>query len=113
MQIAIPAGGEERARAFYRDVLGLIEEEKPASLKAGGGCWFVGGSAHLHVGIDAGFVPARKAHPALLVNDLKGLAARLAAAGHDAVPDHRLPGYRRIFTADPFGNRIELMEVAA
>ncbi len=109
VQLAMPAGGEDNARAFYAGVLGLTEVEKPAPMRAAGGCWFSGGGAHVHLGVEAGFAPARKAHPALLVDDLDQAIAALRAAGAQVTPDERWPGVRRIYTADPFGNRIELI----
>lgn len=109
VQLAIPAGGEDRAREFYTGLLGMAEVPKPATLSASG-CWFTGGTVSLHIGVDPEFRPATKAHPALLVDDLVTLRARLVAAGYAASDDKPIEGYRRFFTADPFGNRIELME---
>jgi catechol 2,3-dioxygenase-like lactoylglutathione lyase family enzyme len=113
VQVAIPKGGEERARAFYVRVLGLTEIEKPAKLAARGGLWFSLGSAELHLGVETGFRPARKAHPALLVEDLPALAARCRAAGHEPVTDEPLEGYERFYVSDPFGNRLEFLEAAS
>lgn len=110
VQLAMPAGGEAAARRFYRDLLGIPEVEKPAHLAARGGCWFERGALKLHLGVDPAFVPAGKAHPALIVRDLAALAARLAAAGHPTSEDQPLAGYARCYVADPFGNRIELMQ---
>jgi catechol 2,3-dioxygenase-like lactoylglutathione lyase family enzyme len=110
VQLAMPRGEEEKARAFYRDVLGLAEVPKPPHLAARGGVWFAGGSARLHLGVEADFRPARKAHPGLLVHGLAELAAACEAAGHPLVHDQPLEGYDRLYVADPFGNRIELME---
>jgi catechol 2,3-dioxygenase-like lactoylglutathione lyase family enzyme len=110
VQLAMPAGREEDARAFYRDVLGLQERPKPPHLAARGGCWFGDGAVELHLGVEDGFRPARKAHPALLVDDLPALIRRLGDAGIDVVEDEPLPGYDRIYVADPFGNRLELLE---
>jgi catechol 2,3-dioxygenase-like lactoylglutathione lyase family enzyme len=110
VQLAIPAGGEDRARAFYAGLLGMEEVPKPANLSPSG-CWFTGGGAvALHIGIDPDFRPAKKAHPALLVDDLAGLRTRLEAAGCVTRDDTPVEGYARFFTEDPFGNRIELME---
>ncbi len=109
VQLAIPAGGEDRARQFYAGLLGMVEVPKPATLSASG-CWFTGGTVNLHIGIDPDFRAATKAHPALLVNDLAALRARLTVAGYETSDDKPIQGYRRFFTADPFGNRIELME---
>ncbi len=110
IQLAMPEGGENDARAFYHGVLGLSEVPKPAELAKRGGCWFVGGSAHIHLGVEAGFTPARKAHPALLVDDLADMAARLVEAKVTFAPGKPLEGYKRGDIADPFGNRIELMQ---
>jgi catechol 2,3-dioxygenase-like lactoylglutathione lyase family enzyme len=108
VQVAIPAGGEAAARAFYGELLGMTEVAKPESLVSRGGCWFVAGSAVLHLGVAEPFAPARKAHPAFLVDALEPLCARLEAAGHAcARTDNEIPGVRRFHTADPFGNRIE------
>jgi catechol 2,3-dioxygenase-like lactoylglutathione lyase family enzyme len=112
VQLAMPAGQEEVARHFFRDVLGLAEVPKPASLAARGGVWFTGGTLQLHLGVEPNFRPARKAHPALLVENLPGLIARLQREGIDVVTDEPLEGYRGVYVADPFGNRIELLEPA-
>lgn len=109
IQLAIPEGGEDKARAFFVGLLGMVEVPKPANLSPKG-CWFEGGSANLHIGIDPNFMPAAKAHPALLVDDLGGLRARLEAAGLETRDDKPVAGFARFFTDDPFGNRIELMQ---
>ena len=113
VQLAMPAGGEAAARGFYAELLGMIEVPKPAELAGRGGCWFRGGSAQVHLGVEADFRPAAKAHPARLVEDLAALAERLAAAGVRLTAAVPLPGYVRGFVADPFGNRVELMERVA
>ena len=111
VMIAIPPGGEDAARTFYVEALGLVEIPKPASLEARGGLWVETGSLDLHFGIDRGFVPARKAHIALLVHNLELVRARLSAAGHDpGVIELELPGFRRCYVDDPFGNRVELLQ---
>ena len=110
VQLAIPAGGEPLARAFYGAQLGLDEVDKPPQLAARGGVWFERGPVRVHLGIEDPFHPALKAHPAFLVSDLPALRARLDAAGQGYRSDDALPGYDRIFVADPFGNRIELLE---
>lgn len=109
LQLAIPERGEDQARAFYAGLLGLLEVPKPASLSASG-CWFMGGAVNLHLGVDPDFRAATKAHPALLVDNLDALRARLTAAGYEARDDKPIEGCRRFFTADPFGNRIEFMQ---
>jgi catechol 2,3-dioxygenase-like lactoylglutathione lyase family enzyme len=110
VQLAMPRGREDEARRFYGDLLGLPEQPKPPNLAARGGCWFGTGGVQLHLGVEDGFRPARKAHPALLVDDLPGLVRRLGASGVEVVEDEPLPGYDRVYVADPFGNRIELLE---
>lgn len=110
VQLAMPAGEEAAARAFYIDVLGLTEERKPANLAARGGVWFRRGGLRLHLGVDPEFHPARKAHPALLVRGLAELAARCRAAGFAPIDDEPLEGFERVYVRDPFGNRIELLE---
>ena len=109
VQLAVPPGSESRLRAFYGGVLGMTEVPKPAGLADRGGCWFRSGAAELHLGVEEDFRPARKAHPALVVTDVEACAARLAAAGAPVRWDAGLPGYRRFHTADPYGNRIELI----
>ncbi len=109
VQLAMPAGGEARARAFYAGLLGISEVAKPARLAARGGCWFVQDGVAVHLGVTEDFVPARKAHPAFVVDDLPALVARLEAGGCVVVRDEALTGVARVFVADPFGNRIELM----
>ena len=110
--LSMPAGEEERARAFYGGVLGMTEAEKPPGLAARGGAWFRAGGVELHLGVDPDFRPATKAHPALLIDDLDAVAARLSAAGQDATWDGEFPGHRRIYAVDPFGNRLEFLEPA-
>jgi len=110
VQLAMPAGCEDKAREFYQGMLGLPEVEKPSHLAARGGCWFEDGSLKIHLGVDAQFIPARKAHPALVVDDLRDLAVRLEKGGYRVVEDQPLAGYDRLYVDDPFENRIELME---
>ena len=111
VQVAAPEGCEREARRFYGELLGLPEIPKPPELAARGGVWFAAGGQQLHVGVAQPFAPAAKAHPALLVSvgALEELAARLADAGRPTRWD-ALPGVRRVFTEDPWGNRIELIE---
>jgi catechol 2,3-dioxygenase-like lactoylglutathione lyase family enzyme len=111
VQLAMPAGGEDAARRFYRDVLGLEEIPRPAALARRGGAWFRGGAVELHLGAEADFRPARKAHPALRVEGLTALIVRCVNAGFPVERDVPLPGIERVKVADPFGNRIELVEV--
>ncbi|HEU0297951.1 MAG TPA: VOC family protein [Longimicrobium sp.] len=110
VQLAMPAGEEAAARRFYGGVLGLAEIPKPPALAARGGAWFGDGAVQVHLGVEADFRPARKAHPAFRVEGLEALAARCDAAGHAPTWDTELPGYRRFYVADPFGNRLELLE---
>jgi 5-(carboxyamino)imidazole ribonucleotide synthase len=110
VQLAMPEGGEAKARAFYAGLLGIPEIEKPENLKARGGCWFQSGELRLHLGVESDFRPARKAHPALIVGDLAALSAALAAAGHSVRSDAPFGGFTRVHVDDPFGNRIELMQ---
>jgi catechol 2,3-dioxygenase-like lactoylglutathione lyase family enzyme len=111
VQLAAPPGCEPEARRFYGELLGLAELEKPPALGSAGGVWFELDGGQLHIGVDGAFAPAAKAHPALRVRprQLQDLAARLRAAGAPVTWDDRLPGHRRFFTADPWGNRLELL----
>lgn len=110
VQLSVPAGAEPALRAFYGELLGMTELVKPPALATRGGAWFRSGGAELHLGVEDGFRPARKAHPGLLVEDLTALAARLVAAGHAVRWDDLLPGHRRCYVHDPCGNRLELLE---
>jgi len=111
VQIAVPAGAEEKARAFYINVLGFIEIPKPPELAKRGGTWFQSENVQLHLGIEQDFHPARKAHPAFVVDDLDSLIAKAQSAGYEMdTSQPPLDGYRRAHVFDPFGNRIELME---
>jgi catechol 2,3-dioxygenase-like lactoylglutathione lyase family enzyme len=112
VQVAIPLESEARAREFYSGVLGLEEIPKPAPLLATGGVWFRVGPAELHLGVEADFQPARKAHPGLRVTDVQAVAAECTAAGFRIQWDERYPGVRRFYVADPFGNRLEIMQPA-
>jgi len=110
VQLAMPKGGEARARTFWGGVVGLAEIEKPAALKARGGCWYLLNAAELHLGVETPFSPAKKAHPGFRVKDINALADRLKAADHPLTWDASIPGRKRFFTADPFGNRLEFLE---
>lgn len=110
VQLAMPPGGEPEAVRFYERLLGVTEVPKPPHLAARGGCWFENENLKIHLGVEQDFRPAKKAHPALLVSDLPSLASSLAEAGVELVTDEPLEGYTRIYTFDPFGNRLELME---
>jgi catechol 2,3-dioxygenase-like lactoylglutathione lyase family enzyme len=110
VQLAMPAGGEERAGGFYGGVLGLPETPKPPALASRGGCWFESKRVKIHLGVDKSFHAATKAHPGLLVTGLRDIVARCRDQGIEIVDDAPLAGYERIFLNDPFGNRLELME---
>jgi catechol 2,3-dioxygenase-like lactoylglutathione lyase family enzyme len=112
VQVAGPPGCEPAARAFYGAILGLREIPKPSALAARGGVWFALGRQELHVGIEADFRPALKAHPAFSCIDPEGLAHRLEAAGAPVSWNGEVPGVRRFYTADPFGNRLEVVGIA-
>jgi catechol 2,3-dioxygenase-like lactoylglutathione lyase family enzyme len=109
VQLSIPPGGEDGVRAFWAGPLGMREVEKPPILAARGGCWFRGGGVEVHYGVEEGFAPARKAHPALQVDGLRALAARLGELGAPVVWDDSVPGVDRFHCADPFGNRLEFV----
>lgn len=110
VQLAMPPDGEAAATAFYDGLLGLGRVPKPPHLAVRGGCWFENTNVKIHLGVEKDFRPAKKAHPALLVNDLDELVERLRAAGAELRDGDPLEGYRRAYVDDPFGNRIELME---
>ena len=111
VQIAMPAGKEETARAFYVGLLGFHEIPKPAELAKRGGAWLQSGTVQLHLGVEAEFRPARKAHPAFVVDDLDSLVTSVKEAGYETdTSQPPLDGYKRAHVFDPFGNRIELME---
>ncbi len=109
VQIAAPPGCEDDARRFFGGLLGMAELEKPEPLRANGGAWFAAGGQELHVGVERDFAPARKAHPAFEVDDLDGLAERLRQGGVEVEWDERLPGARRFYAHDPWGNRLEFL----
>ena len=108
VQLARPRGGEDEARRFYGKLLGLKEIEKPEPLRSRGGVWFECGAQQLHLGVEDPFSPARKAHPALLISNVTALEALAERLG-DVRWDADLPGYRRFYVFDPFGNRVELL----
>lgn len=111
IQLAMPVGGEEKAREFFIGLLGFREIPKPPELAKRGGAWFESGTVQLHLGMEADFHPARKAHPAFVVNDLDGLISKVQSAGFETdTSQPPLNGYKRAHIFDPFGNRIELME---
>lgn len=123
VQVSCPPGGEDEARRFYADGLGMVEVAKPAALAGRGGCWFRAYdaqgrvTAEIHVGVEEPFAPARRAHPALLLDDVEALdrlAARLRAAGHEVDTRERatFDTYLRFHATDPHGNRVEVLAAA-
>ena len=113
VQIAIPVGAEARAREFYNGILGLTEIAKPAEMAGRSSIWFISGPVNLHLGIEADFHPAKRAHPALVVDDLDDILAACEGAGLVTRPDTSFNNFRRVHIFDPFGNRLELMENTA
>ncbi|RDU38797.1 glyoxalase [Neobacillus piezotolerans] len=110
VQLAAPKGCEEDARAFYGELLGFMEVEKPPVLKKKGGVWFRNGTIHLHIGVEEPFFPAKKAHPAFLIENVEGLKAHLRGNRVEVIEDGNLPGANRFYATDPFGNRLEFLE---
>jgi catechol 2,3-dioxygenase-like lactoylglutathione lyase family enzyme len=111
VQLAMPSGEEERARSFYGRLLGMTELAKPPALASRGGCWFQSGSAIIHLGVETPFAPAKKAHPAFLVDDLEALQDQLTAAGYDCIrADGEIEGVTRFHTHDSLGNRVEFQQ---
>jgi catechol 2,3-dioxygenase-like lactoylglutathione lyase family enzyme len=110
VQLSMPPDGEAEARSFYQGVLGIPEVPKPSHLALRGGCWFERCTLKVHLGVEKDFSPARKAHPAFLVDDLRSLIALLKRSGYEPYEDQPLQGYDRVYVRDPFGNRIELMQ---
>ncbi len=112
VQLAAPVGCEEEARRFFRDLLGMPEVPKPENLKKRGGVWFQCGAQTIHIGVETPFSPAKKAHPAFLVRNEEALRQRLEEAGVEVRISEEIPGVKRFFVDDPFGNRLEFMEVS-
>lgn len=110
VQLAMPVGEENAARAFYVGVLGLTEVPKPPDLVKRGGVWFERGDVRVHLGVEEDFRPARKAHVGLLVDDIATIAAACQRRGLDVVADEPIEGFERFYVHDPFGNRLELMQ---
>ncbi|MGO8797141.1 MAG: VOC family protein [Candidatus Sulfotelmatobacter sp.] len=110
IQLAMPSGEEEKARAFYVGVMGMTELAKPPELAKRGGCWFERGAVQLHLGVESDFRAAKKAHPALRCRDYDGLVRRLREAGVEVSEAEDIPGVTRCHIHDPFGNRIELVD---
>jgi catechol 2,3-dioxygenase-like lactoylglutathione lyase family enzyme len=110
VQVAIPVASEERARAFYSDILGFTEISKPPQMAERKSIWFIAGDVNLHLGLEPDFAPAKRAHPAFVVDGLDAILAACDHAGFAHKPDTSFNGFRRVHVFDPFGNRLELME---
>jgi catechol 2,3-dioxygenase-like lactoylglutathione lyase family enzyme len=111
VQLAMPVGEEAKARAFFVEILGFTEIPKPPELAKRGGAWFQSENVQLHIGVENDFRPARKAHPAFIVDDLDSLISKAQRVGYETdTSQPPLDGYKRAHVFDPFGNRIELME---
>lgn len=113
IQLAMPPGREDEARAFFVGVLGMTEIAKPPVLAARGGAWFRGGGVEIHLGVEDPFAAAREAHPGLVVVDPDEAARRVATTGQNVTWDTDFPGFRRFYAHDPFGNRLEFLEPVA
>jgi catechol 2,3-dioxygenase-like lactoylglutathione lyase family enzyme len=113
VQLAMPPGEEARARQFYNGILGIPELPKPPHLAKRGGVWFERGDLKVHLGVEKDFRPAKKAHPAFLVENLDQLVSLCRREGYSVMDDEPLEGYYRVYLYDPFGNRLELMEPLA
>jgi len=109
IQLAMPEGGEEAARGFYSGLLGIPEVPKPPLQARRGGVWFETETVRIHLGVEQDFRPAKKAHPGLLVDDLRSLSKRLAGAGYEVVSGEPLEAYEHLYVNDRFGNRLELL----
>ena len=112
VQLSAPPDREDEARAFWVGTLGFTELRKPPELAARGGIWVRADALELHIGVEADFVPQRKAHPGIVVRDLHALAARLTELGHTVTWDDAFPGMQRFYVSDPFGNRLEFLSPA-
>jgi catechol 2,3-dioxygenase-like lactoylglutathione lyase family enzyme len=110
IQLAAPKGSEDTARKFFKNILGFEEVEKPKELKKRGGVWFEFGNYQIHIGIEEPFYPAKKAHPAFEIENIEELRKHLVTNGIDVMDDDKLPGAKRFYISDPFGNRMELLE---
>lgn len=110
IQLAAPVNEENKVRAFFKDLLGFEEIEKPDLLKRNGGVWFVAGLIQLHIGMEENFIPAKKAHPAFHVKNIEALKEYLDEKNVSFLVDDRLPGANRFYLDDPFGNRLEFLE---
>jgi catechol 2,3-dioxygenase-like lactoylglutathione lyase family enzyme len=110
VQLAMPAGGEPAARRFYSELLGIPEVPKPLELASRGGVWFESATIRIHLGVEQDFRPARKAHPGLLVADLRMLAEQLRNAGYNLIEGEPMQGFQHLYVNDPFGNRLELLQ---
>lgn len=109
VQVAIPPGGEDEARAFWIDLVGFGEIPKPQPMASRGGLWILDGTCEIHLGIEEPFSPARRAHPGIVVDAIDSLEQRLGWAGYETTPDAPIYGMRRFHVSDPFGNRIEFL----
>jgi catechol 2,3-dioxygenase-like lactoylglutathione lyase family enzyme len=110
VQLAMPVGEEAAARRFYCEIVGMAEIAKPPELAKRGGAWFVSGQVQIHLGVEDGFRPARKAHPALRSSNYELLLGKLRGAGVSVREDDNISGVQRCHIQDPFGNRIELIK---
>jgi catechol 2,3-dioxygenase-like lactoylglutathione lyase family enzyme len=113
VQLALPPGGEDVCRAFYVGVLGMTEVQKPPVLAGRGGLWVRSDDLELHLGVEAGFRPQRKAHPGIVVADLDAVAERLVRHDRPVTWDDDFPGMRRLYTEDDHGNRLEFLQPRA
>ena len=110
IQLVCPKGGEDEARKFYNEILGMKELPKPENLKGRGGCWFICGNQEIHISIQEDFIAPKKAHPGLIVTNIEALREELLQLNFEIKEEPPIEGRTRFFVNDPFGNRVEFLE---
>ena len=102
----------ERAAAFYRDVLGLLEIVIPSTFPAAGlnVRWFQIGDQQIHLVLESKIHSRSQRHLALHVDDAQAARESLQEKGLGIEETILIPGADRFFITDPDGNRIEIIQ---
>jgi catechol 2,3-dioxygenase-like lactoylglutathione lyase family enzyme len=106
------AGGAQKAvRAFYGELLGLVEIPTPSTLAHLELVWFsVGDGVELHF-FKGEPDPGAARHFCLDIADLDETRRRLGDAGYEPYDDTPIPNRPRFFCRDPAGNLVEFTSV--
>jgi catechol 2,3-dioxygenase-like lactoylglutathione lyase family enzyme len=100
----------EEAKLFYTQVIGLELIYRPDHLFSSAGYWLNIGDVQLHIGVEP-VLPTTIRHTALQIADVEAARLHLQRHNVDIIEEPVIPGRSRFAFLDPFGNRMELLQL--